>query len=67
MSKTTLYKDLDQIKDERSEHQKKVDEFVANGGKITYCEPFARTDQEDIAYTHGWGKKKKKATPAKKG
>ena len=38
-----------------------VEEFLARGGKITYCEPMARTQDEDISYT--WkpkrGRKKK--------
>ena len=67
MSNTTLYKDLSQIEDERSEHEKLVAEFLENGGEIEFCDPGARTEQDDIAYTHGWGRKKKKATPAKKG
>ena len=39
--------------------QKAIDEFLKNGGKITKCEPMART--EDITYTAGfYGRKKKK-------
>jgi len=67
MSNTALYKDLVQIKDERTEHEKLVADYLEKGGAITYLEPFARTDNDDIAYTHGWGKKKKKVDPAKKG
>lgn len=67
MSNTALYKDLAQIEDEKSEHDKLVEEFLANGGEIEYCEAGARSEQDQIGYTHGWGRKKKKATPAKKG
>jgi len=43
--------------DEKS--KKAVEEFLAKGGKITYCEPFERT--EDITYTAGfYGRKKPK-------
>lgn len=28
--------------------------------KITKCNPGERTSSDNIAYTHGWGKKKKK-------
>jgi hypothetical protein len=42
-----------------------VEEFLARGGKITYCEPMARTEEGDISYT--WkpkrGRKKKEDTP----
>ena len=42
-----------------------VEEFLARGGKITYCKPMARTEEEDITYT--WkpkrGRKKKEDTP----
>ena len=62
-----LFKENEQIAEEKSEHEKLVAEFLANGGEIEYCEPDARTEQDEIAYTHGWGRKKKKATPAKKG
>ena len=64
---TKLFKELDQIAEEKSEHEKLVEEFLAKGGEIEYCKPGARTEQDEIAYTHGWGRKKKKATPAKKG
>ena len=44
-------------KDEESD--KAIQEFLAKGGEITQCEPFART--EDIEYKGGfYGKKKKK-------
>ena len=42
-----------------------VEEFLARGGKITYCKPMARTEEEDISYT--WkpqrGRKKKDDAP----
>ena len=42
-----------------------VEEFLARGGKITYCKPGARTSDEDISFT--WkpkrGRKKKEETP----
>ena len=42
-----------------------VEEFLARGGKITYCKPMARTEEGDISYT--WkpkrGRKKKEDTP----
>jgi hypothetical protein len=42
--------------------QKMIDEFIKKNG-ITICPPNTRT--EDIEYTHGWGKKKKKKTTKK--
>jgi uncharacterized protein YggL (DUF469 family) len=41
------------------EDQKAIDEWLKKN-EITKCEPFERTSSDDIAYTHGWGKKKKK-------
>ena len=39
--------------------QKAIDEYLKNGGKITYCNPGERTD--DISYTGGfYGRKKSK-------
>lgn len=35
-----------------------VKQFLDNGGTITECKKYARSD--DIEYTVGWGKKKKK-------
>ena len=35
-----------------------VKEYLASGGTITECEKYARS--EDIEYTVGWGKKRKK-------
>ena len=44
------------------ESTKAVEEFLKNGGKITHCEPFART--EDIQIKGGfYGRKKKKKEP----
>ena len=41
------------------ETKRLMDEFLKNGGKITQCEPFART--EDIQIKGGfYGRKKKK-------
>lgn len=41
------------------ETKKLMDEYLKNGGKITQCEPFART--EDIQVKGGfYGRKKKK-------
>ena len=42
--------------------QQAIDEFIAKGGEIQYCEPGART--EDITYI--FGKKKKKKEDEKK-
>lgn len=41
------------------EDQKAIDEWLKEN-KITKCEPGERTSSDNIAYTHGWGKKKKK-------
>ena len=35
-----------------------VEQYLKNGGDITVCEKYARS--EDIEYTVGWGKKRKK-------
>ena len=35
-----------------------VKEFLENGGKVTKCEKYARS--EEVEYTVGWGKKRKK-------
>lgn len=52
------------MREQRTEdEQRKIDEWLKNN-KVTICPPNTRT--EDIEYTHGWGKKKKK-NPAKKG
>lgn len=37
-----------------------VEQYLENGGDITVCEKYARS--EDIEYTVGWGKKRKKVT-----
>lgn len=48
--------------DQRSaQDQKLMDEWLANN-TVTVCPPGERTSDDNIAYTHGWGKKKKKAT-----
>ena len=45
-----------------STSQKYIDEFLAKGGKITVCEPHART--ENIVHTGGmWGRRKKAVPP----
>ncbi len=54
------------IQDERNaaaeaEQQKidnMVDEYLNNGGEVTVFEKYARS--EDIEYTTGWGKRRKK-------
>jgi hypothetical protein len=45
--------------------QKLMDEWLAKGNTVTVCNPGERTSSDDIAYTHGWGKKKKKVVPTK--
>ena len=35
-----------------------VKQFLENGGTVTKCEKYARS--EEIEYTVGWGKKRKK-------
>ena len=47
-----------------SEEQRLIDEWLKKN-EVTVCEPFERTSTDDIAYTHGWGKKKKKKVPIK--
>jgi len=41
------------------EDQKAIDAWLKEN-QITKCEPGERTSSDDIAFTHGWGKKKKK-------
>jgi len=41
---------------EQQEYEKQVQEFFDKGGKITYCEPEARTS--DITYKFQRGRKK---------
>ena len=49
--------------DEKS--KKAVEEFLANGGQITYCKPGERS--EEIDYKGGfWGRKKKKTEDQEK-
>ena len=48
------------MRDQRSEEdQKAIDEWLKKN-KVTICNPGERTSTDDIAYTHGWGKRKKK-------
>ena len=47
-----------------SEEQRLIDEWLKTN-EVTVCEPFERSSSDDIAYTHGWGKKKKKKVPIK--
>ena len=43
---------------QQSEADKKaIEEWLAKGNKVTVCEPFARSEAEDI--NKGWGAKKK--------
>lgn len=51
----------DQITDD---DQDIINQWLKNN-EITVCPPGARTSTDDIAYTHGWGKKKKKAATKK--
>jgi hypothetical protein len=43
--------------------QSVIDEWLAKGNKITHCAPGERSEEGTIGYTHGWGRKKKAATP----
>ena len=47
------------------ESKKAVEEFLAKGGKITKCEPEART--ENIEYTGGFYQRRKKKKEAEEG
>ena len=47
------------------EDKKSIDEWLKKGNKITVCPSGLRTSSDDVAYTHAWGKKKKKPTPKK--
>ena len=38
-----------------------VQDYLKKGGTITQCEKYARS--EEIEYTVGWGKKRKKVNP----
>lgn len=42
---------------EREAYEAAVKEYLAKGGKITVCEPGARSEE---VYTSVWGKSKKK-------
>ena len=46
------------------EEQKQIDEWLKTNEVKVYA-PGERTSDDNIAYTHGWGKKKKKAQPKK--
>ena len=48
------------IEERTPEEQKQIDEWLKNN-EVTICPPGERTSDDNIAYTHGWGKKKKKA------
>lgn len=51
------------MRDERSpEEQKQIDEWLKKN-EVTICPPGARTSDDQVGYTHGWGKKKKKKVP----
>ena len=50
------------IEERTPEEQKQIDEWLKKN-KVTICPPGERTSDDNIAYTHGWGKKKKKAPP----
>jgi hypothetical protein len=52
------------IEQRTPEDQKQIDEWLAKN-KVTICPPGERTSDDNIAYTHGWGKKKKKVPPKK--
>ena len=52
------------IEERTPEEQKQIDEWLSKN-KITICPLGERTSDDNIAYTHGWGKKKKKAQPKK--
>ena len=47
-----------------SEEQRLIDVWLKTN-EVTVCEPFERSSDDNIAYTHGWGKKKKKKVPIK--
>ena len=50
------------IEERTPEEQNQIDEWLKNN-EVTICPPGERTSDDNIAYTHGWGKKKKKAAP----
>jgi hypothetical protein len=45
---------------EKTETDRLVEEFFANGGTITKCKKYARTPADEIEVTYGWGKRRKK-------
>lgn len=57
MQKTT--KEIEQEKTAKA-----IEEFLANGGKITYVPSGLRGDQAEVVQKNSWGKKRK--TPVKK-
>ena len=48
------------IEERTPDEQNQIDEWLKNN-EVTICPPGERTSDDNIAYTHGWGKKKKKA------
>ena len=53
------------MREERTpEEQKQIDDWLAKN-EVTICPPGARTSDDQVGYTHGWGKKKKKKSPNK--
>lgn len=53
-------------KEEQELHDKMVAEWLAKGNKITVCEPFARSDPNDINKFNRWKGKPKKKVDKKK-
>ena len=51
------------MRDKISEEDRAAINEWMKTNQITKCEPFERTSTDDIGYTHGWGKKKKKKVP----
>ena len=52
-------------KEERTpEEQKQIDEWLKTNEVKVYA-PGERTSDDQVGYTHGWGKKKKKVPPKK--
>ena len=50
--------------EQEQELKRMVKEFFDNGGTVTKFEKYARS--EDIEYTIGWGKKRKKSVDSDK-
>tara|TARA_B110000305_G_C19212171_1_gene526413 strand:+ start:193 stop:366 length:174 start_codon:yes stop_codon:yes gene_type:complete len=55
-----MNKSAETVQREKEESDRLVAEFIAKGGKVTVCEPFATTPQEDIP-APAWGKKRAKS------